>query len=94
MRPVRVTLKIYGNEPTRFIPPKYLMPGIRLYREDGSYYFILNNKLETASYHSIAQDNGSFPGADGSHISIEIDQEPVKREVVYIISELPKLIFV
>jgi hypothetical protein len=95
MKPTRVTLMIYGNCRDRFIPSKYLLPGTRLYKEDGSYYYILNNKREnTGNWMSQPLDNGEYAGIDGSHISIEIDQEPIKGEIVYINKELSKLIFI
>jgi len=94
MRPTRVTLMIQGDWRDRYIPKKYLCPGIRLIKEDGSYYTILNDKREISHWNMTPLDNGEFAGIDGTHISIEIDQEPVKGEIVWISKALCSLIFV
>lgn len=90
----RALLQINTNRPGNFIPKKYLLPGTRLFKDDGTYYTILDNYMadKNGSWRSPRRDNGEFAGIDGQSISVALDQKPIDGDQVYITPELAKLI--
>lgn len=88
----KAELRIVTNSPSDFIPPKYISPGTRLYYGE-SYYTIIDNMIYGSSFHSIARDNGLYPGMDGSIIQLYIDRLPMIGDIVTI-KEGMDLIFV